>query len=88
VAKIKVAIAIIETIHKDHPLTKEVLVTFHQFTTTHLNIEIVWVCKTVDFTTYTRALQEINLAIKEQFDAESIGFAQTGQTIISIPSAR
>ena len=87
VPRIKMAIGLIEKAYGDHPLTQEVLVTFNQFTASSLNIEIVWICKTIDVRAYTRALQEINLAVKERFDAEKVEFSQGSQTIVCLPAS-
>ena len=87
VPRIKQAIGLIEKVYGDHPLTQDLVVTFNQFGASNLNIEIVWVCKTIEYKTYTRALQEINLAVKERFDAEKVEFSQGSQTIVCLPPA-
>lgn len=79
--KVKRALAILEEIYKRHPKTTELLVSFNKFADSALNIQIVHWWNSTDTKEYLAGMQEINLAIKERFDAEGISFAFPSQTI-------
>lgn len=79
--RVQMATEILTTIFKEHPLTSDYIVTFNRFDASSLNIEVVYVCNTTDFKTYTAALQQINLAIKKRFDDEKLEFAFPTQTL-------
>jgi MscS family membrane protein len=79
--RVQLATEILTNIFKEHPLTSDYIVTFNRFDASALNIEVVYICKTTDFKTYTAALQQINLAIKKRFDDEKLEFAFPTQTL-------
>jgi len=79
--KVKRALAILEEIYKRHPKTTDLLVSFNKFADSALNIQIVHWWNSTDTKEYLAGMQEINLAIKERFDAEGISFAFPSQTI-------
>lgn len=79
--KVKRAIAILEEIYKGNPKTKDLLVSFNKFADSALNIQVVHWWNSTDMKEYLAGMQEINLAIKERFDAEGISFAFPSQTV-------
>ncbi|HTI68914.1 MAG TPA: mechanosensitive ion channel family protein [Candidatus Limnocylindria bacterium] len=81
VERVKKAIELVKTAFSAHALTSDISVTFNQFADSSLNLDIVWLCKTTDFNVYKQALQEINLLIKERFDAEKLDFAFPSRTV-------
>jgi MscS family membrane protein len=73
--KIKRALTLLEKIYRNHPMTQQALVSFNQFSGANLNVMIVHWWKGTDYEKYLAGLQEMNLAVKEQFDAEGISLA-------------
>jgi MscS family membrane protein len=71
--KVKQAISMLSEIYRGNPLTEDVLVSFNQFSGRNLNLLVTLWTKGADQKKYLAALQEINLAVKERFDAEGIG---------------
>lgn len=80
-AKVRRALAILEEIYKAHPQTTDLLVNFNKFADSALNIQVVHWWGSTDAKAYLAGMQEINLAIKERFDAEGINFAFPTQTV-------
>jgi MscS family membrane protein len=74
-AKVKQAVALLEEIYRAHPMTQDVWVSFNQFAGANLNISVVHWWKGTDYQKYLAGMQEMNLAVKERFDAEGISFA-------------
>ncbi len=73
--KVKRALALLEEVYGHHPQTQQVWVSFNQFAGGNLNILIVHWWKGTDYQKYLAGMQEMNLAVKERFDAEGISFA-------------
>ena len=73
--KVKRALALLEEIYRGHPMTQDVCISFNRFATRHINILIVHWWKGTDQQQYLAGLQQMNLAVKERFDAEGIAFA-------------
>jgi MscS family membrane protein len=80
-ARVREASRILEEIFRGHPKTSEVTVHFNRFGDFNLNINVVWMCATTDWKEYTVALQELQLQVKERFDAEKLDFAFPTQTV-------
>jgi MscS family membrane protein len=74
-AKVRRALAVLEEIYRGHPMTHTVSVSFNQFTGGNVNILIVHWWKGTDYQKWLAGMQEMNLAVKERFDAEEITFA-------------
>ncbi|MHB8519783.1 MAG: mechanosensitive ion channel family protein [Limisphaerales bacterium] len=79
--KIQRAVALLEEIFHSHPMTQEVSVCFNRFEESALNIQVVHWWKSTDQKSYLKGMQELNLKIKERFDAEKIEFAFPSQTV-------
>ena len=79
--QIRRAAALLREIFRAHPLTSEVTVHFNRFADFYLNLNVVWICNTTDLTVYPVVLEELNLRVKERFDAEGIEFAFPTQTV-------
>jgi MscS family membrane protein len=73
--KVKRAVALLEEIYRANPMTQDVWVSFNQFTGPNLNIQVIHWWKGNDYQKYLAGMQEMNLAVKERFDAEGIAFA-------------
>lgn len=73
--KVKRALAILEEIYRHHSMTQEAWVSLNQFAGGNLNIQVVHWWKGTDYQKYLADMQEMNLAVKDRFDAEGIAFA-------------
>jgi MscS family membrane protein len=73
--KIKRALELVKEVYGGHPMTADLLVSFNRFAGRNINISVVHWWRGGDYRKYLAGIQEMNLALKEKFDAESIGFA-------------
>jgi len=73
--KIKRALALLGEIYRGHAMTQQAWISFNQFSGANLNVMIVHWWKGNDYEKYLAGMQEMNLAVKERFDAEGIGMA-------------
>ena len=73
--KVKQALELLNEIYRRHPMTQDVWISFNQFTGRNVNILILHWSKGTDYQKYLAGLQELNLAIKEAFNAEQITLA-------------
>ena len=79
--KVKRAAAILEEVLQRHPSTHEVVVGFNRFSDSALNIQVVHWWKGTNNKEYLAGMQDLNLEIKERFDAEKINFAFPSSTV-------
>ncbi len=79
--KVKHAAAVLEEIFRAHPMTHDVLVGFNKFGDSALNIQVVHWWKGTNNKAYVAGLQELNLTVKQRFDAEGISFAFPSSTV-------
>lgn len=79
--KIRHALQILEDVYKRHPKTSDFVMSFNKFESSSLNILVVHWWGDTDFKAYLGGLQEMNLKLKERFDAEGIEFAFPTQTV-------
>jgi len=79
--KLERALSILRKILSEHPATAQSRAYFNRFGDFSLNILVQHWCKEMDYEVYLRALEEMNLAIKRQFEEEGIEFAFPTQTI-------
>ncbi|MEK7706369.1 MAG: mechanosensitive ion channel family protein, partial [Verrucomicrobiota bacterium] len=79
--KVKRATAILEEVFRAHPKTADLVISFNKFADSALNIFVVHVWNGTDVKEHFAALQELNLTIKQRFDAEKIEFAFPTQTV-------
>jgi MscS family membrane protein len=80
-AKLKQAIELLKEIYGAHPQTEDLTVSFNKFADSSLNVQVVHWWKGVDQKVYLAGMQDLNLVVKERFDAEGISFAFPTQTI-------
>jgi len=73
--KVQRALEILDEVYRKHPMTQDVWISFNQFTGANLNLMIVHWWKGTDYQKYLAGMQEMNLAVKQRFDKEEIGFA-------------
>jgi len=79
--KVKRATTILEEVFRAHPRTADLIISFNKFADCALNILVVHVWDGADMKEHFAALQELNLTIKQRFDAEGLEFAFPTQTI-------
>ena len=81
VGKVKRAIDILTETYKAHPKTCDLIISFNQFNDSSLNIMVVHWWDSTDMKEYLAGMQELNLLVKERFDAEKISFAFPSRTL-------
>ena len=81
VEKVKRATVLLEEIFRANPKTADLIISFNKFADSALNILVVHVWNGTDAKEHFAAMQELNLQIKQRFDAEKIEFAFPTQTI-------
>jgi MscS family membrane protein len=81
VAKVKRATVILEEIFRANPRTLDLIISFNRFADSALNILVVHVWNGTDPKQHFAEMQEINLQIKQRFEAENIEFAFPTQTV-------
>ena len=79
--KVKRATILLEEIFQANPKTIELIISFNKFADSALNIFVVHVWNGTDAKAHFAEMQELNLKIKERFDAEKIEFAFPTQTV-------
>jgi MscS family membrane protein len=79
--RVQEAVKMLDKIFRDHPLTQDVWVYWRDYSTSSLDIFIVYWCRSTEMKEFLGALEEINLQIKKQFDAAGLQFAFPTQTI-------
>ena len=79
--KVKRALQILKEVYKDHPQTFDCLISFNKFADSALNLQVVHWWNSTDYKEYLAGMQGMNLAVKERFDAEGIGFAFPTRTL-------
>ena len=79
--KLRRALKIIEEVYRAHPKTSDLLVGFNKFADSALNIQVVHWWGGTDVREHLAGLQEMNLKLKDRFDAEGISFAFPSQTL-------
>ena len=81
VEKVQRAVVLLNEVFKAHSKTLDVWVSFNKFEASSLNIFVVHWWNDTDYKAYLQGMQEMNLSIKERFDAEKISFAFPTQTL-------
>ena len=79
--KLKRALQIIEEVFRADPQTADLIVSFNKFADSALNIFVVHWWNGTDAKKHFTAMQDLNLNLKERFDAEGISFAFPSQTL-------
>ena len=79
--KVKRATEILSEIFRADPKTHDLIISFNKFNDSALNIFVVHIWDGTEGKEHFDALQELNLKIKERFDAEKIEFAFPTQTL-------
>src|SRR6185437_4770181 len=79
--KLKRAVQILEEIYKGHSETHDLIVSFNKFTDSALNIQVVHWWKGTDGKACLMGMQEMNLKVKERFEAEKLNFAFPSRTV-------
>ncbi|MDB6124533.1 MAG: MscS Mechanosensitive ion channel [Pedosphaera sp.] len=81
IEQMRKAIKILEEVYRSNPMTKDLIVNFNKFGDSALNIQVVHFWGSQDFKAYLAGMQEMNLILKQRFDAEKINFAFPTQTL-------
>ncbi len=79
--KLRDGLEILNQLYRGHPKTFDVLISFNKFADSSLNIQVVHWWNSTDMKEYLDGMQELNLAIKEKFEAAGINFAFPSQTV-------
>lgn len=82
IEKVKRATTILEEVFRADPQTRDLIISFNKFNDSALNIFVVHVWNGTDGKEHFAALQQLNLNIKQRFDAEKIEFAFPTQTVL------
>ena len=80
-SRIREAIRIVDEVYRKHPKTHDLLVTFNKFETTSLNLQVIHWWQGNFHPAQLADLQEMNLALKNRFDAAKLEFAFPTQTV-------
>ena len=80
-AKVRRALQILEEVYRANPKTEDLIVSFNKFADSSLNIQVIHAWNGTDPKEHLAAMQELNLKVKERFDAEGISFAYPTQTL-------
>src|ERR1035437_2109010 len=81
VEKVKRATVLLEEIFRANSKTADLIISFNKFADSALNIFVVHVWSGTDAKAHFAEMQELNLQIKQRFDAEKIEFAFPSQTV-------
>lgn len=79
--KMRQALAMLEEIYRKHPMTRDLIVSFNEFADSSLNILVVHWWGSTDYKAYLAGMQELNLTIKQRFEAAGINMAYPTQTL-------
>ena len=79
--KVKRATLLLEEIFRANPKTADLIISFNKFADSALNIFVVHIWSGTDVKAHFAAMQELNLEIKQRFDAEKIELAFPTRTI-------
>lgn len=79
--KLRLALKIIEEVYRSHAKTSDLMVGFNKFADSALNIQVVHWWAGTDIRENLAGMQEMNLKLKDRFDAEEIEFAFPTQTL-------
>lgn len=79
--KVERAMEIIDGVHRPHPKTVDLIVSFNRFEASSLNILVVHWWGATDVKEYLANFRQLNLELKRLFDREGIEFAFPTRTI-------
>jgi MscS family membrane protein len=80
-AKVQRATTLLQEIFQASPKTADLIISFNRFADSALNIFVVHIWSGTDPKQHFAEMQELNLKIKERFDAEKIEFAFPTRTV-------
>jgi len=76
------AVALLREIVRSHPQTADAWVNWKSFGDSSLDIQVVYWSRAMAMKDFLAALEELNFAIKEKFDAAGFGFAFPTRTVV------
>lgn len=80
-ARVQAAKALLEEIYGSHPKTADLVVGFDRFADFFLNLSVTHWWGGTDYKEYFAGMHELNLKVKERFDAAGLSFAFPTQTV-------
>jgi MscS family membrane protein len=80
-AQLKLAMDILDDIFRAHPMTQDVWITFKEFGSSALNIEVVHWWNSTDYQKYLAGIQGFNLSILRRFAEANLQMAYPTQTL-------
>jgi MscS family membrane protein len=80
--RVKRATEVLTEIYRSHPMILDVWISFDKFADSALNLTVIHWWKGTVYKDYLAGLQELNLKIKERFDAEGLSFAFPTRTLL------
>jgi MscS family membrane protein len=75
IEKLQQALAILDELHRAQPLISDLSITLDKFGEKGVNVLITYAWGSLDQNAYMKAVQQLNLAIKQRFDKEGIRLA-------------
>lgn len=75
------ATEVLRSVYSEHPKTQDVWISFNQFGTSSLNIQVIHWWADTDYPAYLAGMQAMNLEIQRRFTNEHIEFAFPTQTV-------
>ena len=75
------ALTILRDVFTKHKDTEEAVINWKGYGAFSLDIQVVYWCKNLVYAEFLQALEDMNLEIKERFDAAGLEFAFPTQTI-------
>ncbi len=85
--RVRAALRILEEIFRAHPQTTDVIVVFDRMLDSSLNLKVIHWWGDQDSRANLLGIQELNLKVKERFDAEGLEFAFPSHNVYVRPSA-
>lgn len=79
--RVNEAKAILEEVYRAHPMTKDLIIGFDKFGDFFLNLKVIHWWNGTDFKAYFAGMHDLNVQVKERFDAAKISFAFPSQTL-------
>lgn len=79
--KVRRAATILEEVYRGHPMTHDVWISFDKFSDFSLNLLVIYWWKSTVYKDFLAGMQELNLQVKQRFNAEGIEFAFPTQTV-------
>ncbi|MDB6019665.1 MAG: MscS Mechanosensitive ion channel [Pedosphaera sp.] len=80
--KLRRALAILQEVYEAQPMIQNLMISFNKFQDSSLNIQLTFLWQDLNQIRYVAGMQELNLTVKQRFDAEGINFAFPTRTTV------